>query len=76
MCLWSIRCAWLPQAEILFDICIVDTEFQSYLCYIPSSLVIQRWGRKISMQMLAQPVPTLYLCIFVDRFNFSWFGGN
>ena len=32
--------AWLPQAEALFDIRVVDTDFQSYLCYAPIRVLL------------------------------------
>ena len=31
---------WLPQAEALFDICVVDTDAQSYLHHNPGRVLL------------------------------------
>ena len=35
-----VRGVWLPQAEALFDIRVVDTDAQSYLCHAPSRVLL------------------------------------
>ena len=35
----SIQSVWLPQAEVLFDVLIVDTDVQSYLIHSPKSVL-------------------------------------
>ena len=34
-----VRGVWLPQAEVLFDICIIDTDTQSYLGQSPTQVL-------------------------------------
>ena len=35
-----VRRVWLPQAEALFDIRVVDTDAQSYLHHAPSKVLL------------------------------------
>lgn len=35
-----VRGVWLPQAEALFDICVIDTDAHSYLCHTPSRVLL------------------------------------
>ena len=34
-----VQGVWLPQAEALFDICIIDTDAQSYLGQSPTQVI-------------------------------------
>ena len=36
----SVRGVWLPQAEALFDVRVVDTDAQSYLSCTPKSVLL------------------------------------
>ena len=35
-----VRGVWLPRAEVLFDIYVVDTDTQSYLLHAPSRVLL------------------------------------
>ena len=65
----SIRGVWLPQAEALFDVCIVDTDAQSYLIHSPTSVLFGAdidKKRKYSAAWCAHRAHFTPLCFSVD----------
>ena len=58
----SVRGVWLPQAEALFDVRIVDTNAQSYLTHTPKSVLFgAEIEKKRNIQLPAVLVkPTLH----------------
>ena len=57
----SVRGVWLPQAEALFDVRIVDTNAQSYLTHTPKSVLFGAEIEKRNIQLPAVLVkPTLH----------------
>ena len=61
---------WLPRAEVLFDIHVINTDAQSYLHHTPSRVCLMlRLKRRISMLMPVLPdLPTLhpYVSMWMD----------
>jgi len=64
----SVRGVWLPQAEALFDVCIVDTDAQSYLIHSPKSVLFgaEIEKRKYSAACCARQAHFTPLCFSVD----------
>ena len=65
----SVRSVWLPQAEALFDVRVVDTDAQSYLSHTPKSVLL--WAeiekkRKYSAACCAYQAHFTPLCFSVD----------
>ena len=44
ICVWGV---WLPQAEVLFDVRVIDTDVQSYLRQPPTSVLLTAEIEKI-----------------------------
>ena len=65
LCVWGV---WLPQAEALFDICIIDTDAQSYLGRSPTQVisVAENEERKYLDAAAACRAHFTHLCFSVD----------
>ena len=65
----SVQGVWSPQAEVLFDVCVVETEVQSYLTHTPKSVLfgaeIEK-KQKYSAARLASQAHFTLLCCSVD----------
>ena len=70
----SVRGTWLPRAEALFDVHIVDTDTQSYLIHTPKSVFfgaeIEK-KRKYSAACCARRAHFTPLCVSVDGLTSS-----
>ena len=65
----SVRGVWLPQAEVLFDVHVVDTDAQSYLSHTPKSVLLRaeiEKKRKHSAAFCARWAHFTPLCFSVD----------
>ena len=70
---------WLPQAETLFDICIIDTDAQSYLGQSPTqvlSIAENEKKRKYLDAAVARHAHFTPLCFSVDRVAGSEVAGS
>ena len=66
LCVWGV---WLPQAETLFNICIIDTDAQSYLGQSPTqvlSVAENEKKRKYLDAAVAHRAHFTPLCFSVD----------
>ena len=64
-----VREVWLPQAEALFDIRVVDTDAQSYLHHTPSRVLLNaevEKKNKYAEACAARHAHFIPLCFFVD----------
>ena len=59
-----VRGVWLPQAEALFDICVVDTDTQSYLHHTLDR-VLKLKRRTSTLTPVLHDVPTLHPYVFL-----------
>ena len=65
----SVRGVWLPQAEALFDVRVVDTDAQSYLSRTPKSVLLHaeiEKKQKYSAACCARQAHFTPLCFLVD----------
>ena len=66
LCVWGV---WLLQAEALFDVCVIDTDAQSYLCQPPTSVLLTaeiKQKRKYLDASVARRAHFTPLCFSVD----------
>ena len=64
-----VRGVWLPQAEALFDVCVIDTDAQSYLRQPPTSVLLTaeiEKKRKYLDASVARRAHFTPLCFSVD----------
>ena len=65
----GVRGVWSPQSEALFDICVIDTDTQSYLTTTPNLVLFRAEGekkQKYSAATTARPAHFTLLCFSVD----------
>ena len=62
----SVRDVWLPQAEALFDVRVVDTDAQSYLSHTPKSVLLHAELKRSKniLLLVVHAGLTLHLCGF------------
>ena len=62
-----VRGVWLPRAEVLFDIHVVDTDTQSYLLHAPSRVMLNVEVEKKNnyTRFVLLDVLILHPCVFL-----------
>lgn len=65
-----VQGVWLPQAEALFDICIIDTDAQSYFGQSPTQVFFVAENKKKRKYLNAAVSCHVH---FLPSLFFSWF---